>query len=71
MGKAKKRSIAKGKYDQLTNLAREYAVEIAIEKIRKNQNPEDIITLFGLKAEELLEGGADYETIRSLGRLFS
>lgn len=71
MGKAKKRSIAKGKYDQLTNLAREDAVEIAIEKIRKNQNPEDIITLFGLKAEELLEGGADYETIRSLGRLFS
>lgn len=71
MGKAKKRSIAKGKYDQLINLAREDAILIAVEKIRLNQNPEDIISLFGLKPEELLEAGADYETVKSLERLFS
>ena len=70
MGKAKRRSIAKGKYNQLTNLAREDAVAIAVDKINKKENPEEIITLFGLTAEELLEAGADYEAVKSLGRLF-
>ena len=76
MGKAKSRIIArggreknKGIYD--ISLSREEAVRIAVEKIQKKEDPENIITLFGLNAEELLEGGADYESIKSLGRLFS
>ena len=70
MGKAKRRIIAKGKYDLMSNIAREDAIITAVEKIKNNQDPEEIITLFGLKAEELLEGGADYEAVKSLGRLF-
>ena len=70
MGKAKRRIIAKGKYDLMSNIAREDAVAIAVNKIKNNESPEEIITLFGLKAEELLEGGADYEAVKSLGRLF-
>ncbi len=70
MGKSKRRSIAKGKFTQMSNLVREDAVAIAVEQIKNNENPEEIITLFGLKAEELLEGGADYEAVKSLGRLF-
>lgn len=71
MGKAKSRSIAKGRHNQLQNITREEAVVLAVEKISKKEDPEDIITLFGLKAEELLEGGADYESVKSLERLFS
>lgn len=66
MGKAKKRSIARGKYDQITNLTRDEAIEIVIDKISKNEDTEDVITLFGLKAEELLEAGANYEVVKSL-----
>ncbi len=70
MGKAKKRSIALGRHNQLTNLSREDAISIVLEKIKNNESAEDIISLFGLSAEELLEAGADYESIKALGRLF-
>ena len=70
MGKAKKRSIALGRHNQLTNLSREDAISIVLEKIKNNDDAEDIISLFGLSAEELLEAGADYESIKALGRLF-
>ena len=55
----------------MQNITRDEAVKLAVEKIHKKENPEDIITLFGLTAEELLEGGADYESVKSLERLFS
>ena len=66
MGKAKKRSIARGKHDQLTNLTRGEAIVMALEKISNNEDADNIITLFGLKAEELLEAGADFEVVKSL-----
>lgn len=66
MGKAKKRSIARGKHEQLTNLTRSEAIRIAAAKILDKDSADDIITLFGLKAEELLEAGVDYENIKSL-----
>ena len=66
MGKAKKRSIARGKHDQFTNLTRGEAIVMALEKISNNEDADNIITLFGLKAEELLEAGADFEVVKSL-----
>ena len=66
MGKAKKRIIARGKHEQLSNLTRSEAIKIAVERLTKKENADDIITLFGLRAEELLESGADYESIKSL-----
>ena len=70
MGKAKKRIIAKGRFQQMANLTREDAIKLVIEKINIGENAEDIISLFGLNAEELLEAGADYEIIKSMGRVF-
>ncbi len=70
MGKSKKRSIVLGKHNQIANLSRDEAISIAVEKLSKKEDAENLITLFGLKAEELLEAGADYETVKSIERLF-
>lgn len=69
MGKAKSRSIARGKYNQIDNITRDEAVFLAVKKLEKKESADDIISLFGLKAEELLEAGADYETVKSIERL--
>ena len=42
---------------------------IAVKKIETKEDAQDIITLFGLKPEELLEAGADYEVVKSMERL--
>ena len=67
MGKSKRRIIAKGKHQQIANITREEAIQEVITHINKHANISELITLFGLKAEELLEAGADYETVKSLG----
>ena len=69
MGKSKSRSIAKGRHDRIENITREEAVLIAVKKIETKEDAQDIITLFGLKPEELLEAGADYEVVKSMERL--
>ncbi len=69
MGKSKSRIIARGKYNQLDNLTRGEAIKIAVEKLTKKEPADDIITLFGLKPEELLEAGAEYESVKSVERL--
>ncbi|MCD8377384.1 MAG: hypothetical protein LUB59_01200 [Candidatus Gastranaerophilales bacterium] len=66
MGKAKKRSIVLGKHNQLSNISRTEAISIVVDRILKNESAAELITLFGLSAEELLEAGADYEHIKSL-----
>lgn len=74
MGKAKKRSLYLGINDRITNLSREDAVLLTIENLKKTgsrHNAYNLITLFGLSAEELLEAGASYETVMSLQGLVS
>ena len=69
MGKAKKRSLHLGINDRITNLSREEAVTTTVEALRKPHKGHEaynLITLFGLSAEELLEAGASYETVMSL-----
>lgn len=69
MGKAKKRSFHLGINDRITNLSREDAVLAAIDHLRHRNGRNEacnLITLFGLSAEELLEAGASYETVMSL-----
>lgn len=69
MGKAKKRSLHLGINDRITNLSREDAILATIDYLKSShgrQNAYNLITLFGLSAEELLEGGASYETVMSL-----
>ena len=66
MGKAKRRSIALGRHNQISNLSRNDAIISVVEKLSKQEDVAELITLFGLSAEELLEAGANYEDIKSL-----
>ena len=70
MGKAKKRSLHLGINDRITNLSREDAVSEVIKLLKSkncdNQKVYELITLFGMSAEELLESGATYESVMSL-----
>lgn len=67
MGKAKRRSIERGKHDRLENLTREQAISKVVEMLSKGEDIGDLVSLFGLKPEELLEAGAEYESVKSLG----
>ena len=76
MGKAKKRSLQLGIHDRLSKLeplSREEAIEAVVEMLKEGRHIDvyGLITLFGLTAEELLEGGASYESVVSLGNIFN
>ena len=66
MGKAKRRSIALGKHNKITNLTRDDAINMTIEKLSKGEDVTELVTLFGLKAEELLEAGLEYEYVKAI-----
>jgi len=63
MGKSKKRILAKGAHSQISTLSRKEAIEIVL-KANSKEEVENIISLFGLKPEELLEAGMSYETVK-------
>lgn len=69
MGKSKKRILAKGAHSQISTLSRKEAIEIVLNSTSKDEI-ENIISLFGLKPEELLEAGMSYETIKLYEGLF-
>ena len=67
MGKAKKRSFNNGKNDKFPYMTRESALSSVIANIEHKSEVIDTITLFGFTAEEMLEAGAAYEDVMSLG----
>ena len=72
MGKSKSRILRKGINNQITKMTRENAV-VEVAKMLNSNNITDarnLITMFGLQAEELLEAGASYESVVSLKNLF-
>lgn len=70
LGKSKKRIIYKGKNQQLANLTRKDAIASAVKMLNDgDKDAYSIITLFGLSAEELLEGGASFEIVKGLGTI--
>ena len=69
MGKAKKRSLALGINNKLSNLTREEAITQIVRNMEQKQEAIELITLFGVSAEELLEAGASYEDVVSFGRI--
>lgn len=68
MGKTKRRTLS-GKNETLY-MTRESAIkrvrDLSRQKIFEKNSIEDIITLFGLSAEELSEGGVSYEHLKGL-----
>lgn len=80
MGKAKKRNFktcvnSGGAMGSLPiSLSRQKATEIAIAKIKENNldnDAKDLISLFGITAEELAEAGASYEDLLALKSVLS
>jgi len=71
MGKSKKRILHKK--NSSLNMTREGAVNEVFSILSKakhsKKDAEDLITLFGLSAEELSEAGVMYEDIKALERL--
>ena len=66
MGKAKSRSINLGKHNQIPKMSRNDAIKEVVNRFKRNEDAIELITLFGLSAEELLEGGALYEEVKSI-----
>lgn len=71
MGKSKKRIIYKGKNQQFANLSRPEAVKDVVELLKSgDKEAYSLITLFGMSAEEVLEAGATYETVKGMEHIF-
>ena len=72
MGKAKKRSFQRGINERFDKLTRGEAVGHVVKMLKAGDSDVyALVTLFGLTAEEILEGGASYEAVKSLGGLLS
>ncbi len=69
MGKSKRRILHKGINNKIANLKREDALSEVVKACnakKVDDSTRDLISLFGLSAEELLESGAQYEDVISL-----
>lgn len=69
MGKSKRRIFNKCKYLYHMSMRREDAIFGVVRNLKYNKfdpKTRDIITMFGLSAEELSEAGASYEELRVL-----
>lgn len=70
MGKSKKRSFHLGINDRFSNLKRDDAINLVVQMLKTgDRDVYNLITLFGLTAEEILEGGATYEAMKSVEKL--
>lgn len=72
MGKSKSRILRKGINNQIPKMSRQEAVEKSVECLKKSEIVEAsrLITFFGLSAEEILEGGADFESVVAIKDIF-
>ena len=66
MGKAKRRSLNLGINNQFSNMTREEAVNDIVKNIEDKEIVINLVSLFGIQAEELLEAGATYEDVIAL-----
>ena len=72
MGKSKTRILRKGIQNQFQRLSREDAIKEAAKFLNDNDSysAKDIITMFGLQADEILEAGASYESVVAIKNIF-
>lgn len=72
MGKSKTRIFRKGINDQFTKMTREEAIIEVAKLLNANKNTEahNLITMFGIDAEEALEAGASYESVVAMKNIF-
>ncbi len=72
MGKSKSRIFRKGINDQMPKISRLDAINEVVKFLNHNNNTEakNLITMFGLSAEEILEAGASYEAVVAMKNIF-
>lgn len=72
MGKSKSRIFRKGINDRFMKMSRTDAVTEASKLLNLHNTTEakNLITMFGLSAEELLEAGSSYESVVSIKNLW-
>ena len=72
MGKSKSRIFRKDINDQFTSMTRDTAITEAVKFLNLNNTIEarNLITMFGLSAEEILEAGASYESVKAMKNIF-
>lgn len=72
MGKSKTRILRKGINDQFIRMTREEAVTETAKFLNANlkNDARNLITMFGLTAEEVLEAGASYEAVLPMKNIF-
>lgn len=72
MGKSKTRIFRKGINDQFTRMTREDAITTVAKHLNSGccDEAKNLITMFGLSAEEILEAGASYESVIAIKNLF-
>ncbi|MBD5402446.1 hypothetical protein HDR58_06560 [bacterium] len=73
MGKSKSRIFRKGINDQISKISRTDAISEVVKYLNQNNNSEahNLITMFGLSAEEILEAGASYEAVIAMKNIFN
>ena len=72
MGKSKTRIFRKGINDQIPTITRQDAINNVVKNLNNHEfsSAKDLITMFGLDAEELLEAGASYEAVVAIKKVF-
>lgn len=72
MGKAKSRILHKGRNDLIAKISRTDAITQTANLLNEKNITEasNLITLFGLSAEEVLEAGANYEAVTAIRNIF-
>ncbi len=65
MGKSKTRIFRKGINDQIPRISRADAISETVKHLetKKLSEAKNLITMFGLSAEEILEAGGSYEAV--------
>ncbi len=73
MGKSKARIFRKGINDQIPRISRADAISETVKHLEsKNINDaKNLITMFGLSAEEILEAGGSYEAVIAIKNILN
>ena len=71
MGKSKNRILGKYKGSYMFDMTRHQAIDFVVNEVISSNESKKLISLFGLKSEELTEAGMPYETVSSLEHVLS
>jgi len=71
MGKCKNRLLGRYQKSYMFDMTRHQAIDFVVNETISSAKSKNLISLFGLKSEELTEAGMAYETVSSLEHCFT